>query len=64
VPKYIIAKLNNEMLKVLRLPDITQRLAEMGSDFVGGSPEEFSQLIKAEIAKWGKVVKGSGAHAD
>ena len=64
VPKYIIAKLNNEMLKVLRLPDITQRLAEMGSDFVGGSPEEFGQFIKAEIAKWGKVVKESGAHAD
>jgi tripartite-type tricarboxylate transporter receptor subunit TctC len=64
VPKDIIGKLNGEMLKVLRLPDVKQRLAEMGTDFVGGSPEQFGRFIKAEITKWAKVVKESGAHAD
>jgi tripartite-type tricarboxylate transporter receptor subunit TctC len=64
VPKDIIAKLNGEMLRVLKLPDIRERLAEMGSDFVGGTPEQFGQLIKSEIVKWGKVVRESGARAD
>jgi tripartite-type tricarboxylate transporter receptor subunit TctC len=64
VPKEIIARLNGELLKVLKTPEIRQRLAEFGSDFVGGPPEQFGQFIKAEIAKWGKVVRDSGAHAD
>jgi tripartite-type tricarboxylate transporter receptor subunit TctC len=63
-PKEIIAKLNDEMVKVLKTPEMRQRLAEMGSDFVAGPPEEFGRFIKAEIAKWGKVVKDSGARAD
>jgi tripartite-type tricarboxylate transporter receptor subunit TctC len=64
VPKEIIARLNGEMLKVLTMPETRQRLAEFGSDFVGGPSEQFGQFIKAEIAKWGKVVRDSGAHAD
>jgi tripartite-type tricarboxylate transporter receptor subunit TctC len=52
------------MLKVLKTPEIRQRLAEFGSDFVGGPSEQFGQFIKAEITKWGKVVRDSGAHAD
>jgi len=64
VPKEIIAKLNSEMVKILKSPDMRQRLLEMGSEVVAGSPEEFGRFIKTETAKWGKVVKDSGARAD
>ncbi|MGE5794396.1 MAG: Bug family tripartite tricarboxylate transporter substrate binding protein [Bacteroidota bacterium] len=63
-PKPIVDKLNAEMVKALRDPDIKQRLAEMGSAEVAGSPEKFGALIKAEIAKWAPVVKASGATID
>ena len=64
VPKDIITKLNAEMLKVLKLPDIRQRLDEMGSDFVAGTPEQFGQRIKAETAKWGAVIKEAQVKLD
>ena len=41
-----------------------QRLAEMGSAEVAGTPEQFGALIKSEIAKWSPVVKASGATVD
>jgi tripartite-type tricarboxylate transporter receptor subunit TctC len=63
-PKPIVDKLNAEMVKALRDPDIKQRLADMGSAEVAGSPEKFGALIKAEIAKWAPVVKASGATID
>ena len=52
-----IAKLNTEMARILNLPDIKQRLIEMGSPPVAGTPDQFGALIKSEIVKWGKVVK-------
>jgi tripartite-type tricarboxylate transporter receptor subunit TctC len=63
-PKPIVDKLNAEMTKALRAPDLKQRLTELGSAEVYGSPEQFGAFIKAEIAKWGKVVKASGATID
>jgi tripartite-type tricarboxylate transporter receptor subunit TctC len=56
-PKDIIAKLNTEMARILNLPDIKQRLIEMGSPPVAGTADQFGALIKSEIVKWGKVVK-------
>ena len=64
LPRNIRDKINQEIQKVLHLPDIAQRLEDMGSGFGGGTPEEFAQLIRDETEKWGKVVKASGAHAD
>jgi tripartite-type tricarboxylate transporter receptor subunit TctC len=63
-PKPIVDKLNAEMTKALKDPDVKQRLAEMGSAEVYGSPEKFGALIKSEIAKWAPVVKASGATVD
>jgi len=63
-PKEIIARLNREMGAVLDQPDIKGRLEELGSPPVHGTPEEFSAFIRAEIAKWGRVVKASGAKVD
>jgi tripartite-type tricarboxylate transporter receptor subunit TctC len=63
-PQEIVLKLNREMGAVLDLPDVSARMSEMGSPSVHGSSEQFSAFIRAEIVKWGKVVKASGATVD
>jgi len=63
-PRPIVDKLNTEMVKALKDPEVKQRLAEMGSAEVAGTPEQFGALIKSEIAKWAPVVKASGATVD
>jgi tripartite-type tricarboxylate transporter receptor subunit TctC len=64
MPRDIIAKLNAEMARILNLPDIKQRLIEMGSPPVAGTPDQFGALIKSEIVKWGKVVKQAHVSLD
>ena len=63
-PKEIVAKLNGEMVRIANLPDIKQRLIEMGSPPVAGTPEQFGALIRSEIPKWGKVVKQANVSLD
>ena len=63
-PQPIVRKLNAEVVRVLPLPDVREKLAGDGSEFGKNTPEEFSVFIKQEIAKWAKVVKASGAKAD
>ncbi len=56
-PKEIIDRLHGELVKAIALPDVKERLAGLGFDPVANRPEEFAAQIRAEIAKWGKVVK-------
>ncbi len=63
-PKDIINKINSETLKIMKEPEFQKILADTGSDFVGDTPENFSAFVKAEAAKWSKVVKESGATVD
>ncbi len=63
-PREIIAKLNTEIVKVLRRADVKSRLAADGAETVGNTPEQFSAHIKAEIARWAPVVRASGARPD
>ncbi len=63
-PKDVIAKLNAEFNKALKLPELNKRLSDEGADPAGGTPEQFAALIKDEIPRWGKVVKESGAKVD
>lgn len=56
-PKEIIAKLNSEFNAILKLPDIQQKNAAVGSDIVGGTPEYFGEYLRSETAKFGRVVK-------
>lgn len=63
-PQPIISKLNAEMVRALRLPDVTKRLRDLGSEPVANSPEQFDVLIKSEIKKWAKVIKEVGIRVD
>ena len=56
-PKPIVAQLSAESARILKLPDISKRISELGAEPVGSTPEQFAELIKTEIAKWAKVIK-------
>ncbi len=63
-PKAIIAKLNAEIGKIRDEPDIHQRLITLGFTPEGGTPEQFGEYVKADIARWEKVVKETGVKVE
>ncbi len=63
-PRPVIDKLQAEVSKQLKSTDIARKLAEIGLDTVGGTPEELASYQRSEIVKWAKVVKDSGAKAE
>lgn len=63
-PKPVVATLHRAIVNTLKLPDVKARLAAQGADPVGSTPDEFDAFIKAEIAKWAKVVKAAKLKVD
>jgi len=63
-PKEIVDKLQSEVARVLRMPDVRERLQGLGIEIVGSSPDAFASFMQAETRKWGKIVKDSGAKVD
>lgn len=59
-PKEVIARINADVLKVIRSPELVERLRSEGSDPVGNTPAQYSAFLRDEIAKWGKVIKFAG----
>jgi len=59
-PQAVIARLNNDVLRVLRSPDFVARLAAQGVDTIGNTPTEFAAFIKQDIEKYAKLVKAAG----
>ena len=59
-PKEIVGKLNAEVVQMLALPEVRQRISREGADPIGSAPAEFTERFRDEVAKWGKVVKDSG----
>ena len=53
-------KLHGEIVRALSLPEIQERLATLGLDPVGNTPEEFSEQIRSDLAKWKRVVQSAG----
>jgi tripartite-type tricarboxylate transporter receptor subunit TctC len=63
-PKAIVDTLYRETIAILKLPDVQARFAAIGVDVVGNTPDQFAAQIKAEIAKWGKVIKDANIRAE
>ena len=63
-PREVVAKLHGIVSRSLKLPDVRDLVAAGGSYPVGSTPQEFSAYIQAEMIKWGKVARQSGARMD
>ena len=63
-PREIVNKVAAEMAKALQQPAVRERLAALGAEPVGNTPEEFAAYCQSELAKWSKIVRESGAKAD
>jgi len=64
LPPAITAKLNSEILAVMRTPEVQQRLLTEGARFTPTTPAQFSAFVAAETAKWGKLIREVGIRAD
>jgi tripartite-type tricarboxylate transporter receptor subunit TctC len=63
-PKPIIDKINAEMVKALRTPEMRERFASIGANAVSDSPAEFTAFVEAETAKWGKLIRAIGVKVE
>ena len=64
MPRPIVTRLHDELVRILRQPEVRERIIADGGEPVGNSPEEFRQFMLADVAKWAKLVKESGAKLD
>ncbi|MGZ5033330.1 MAG: Bug family tripartite tricarboxylate transporter substrate binding protein [Usitatibacter sp.] len=64
MPREIAEKVQGEVARILKMAEIRDKLVQQGADPVGSTPDAFGAYIRAETAKWAKVVKSSGAKAD
>jgi tripartite-type tricarboxylate transporter receptor subunit TctC len=64
VPKDIVAKLNAAIVNALKAPDVRQRFHDLGYEAIGDTPDKFAATIKADIDKFGRVIKSAGIKAD
>lgn len=63
-PPEIVDKLQQEVARIVHMPDVKQRFATLGAEPVGNSPQEFKLFLDQEIAKWTKVIDQSGTRVD
>jgi tripartite-type tricarboxylate transporter receptor subunit TctC len=59
-PRPVIEKLNAEVARVLKTPEMKEKMAGLGADVVANSPEQFAQYLREETSKWSKIVKDAG----
>jgi tripartite-type tricarboxylate transporter receptor subunit TctC len=63
-PRPIVERLNRELATILQMPDIQERFAAGGSTTTGGTPEQFHDYLKSELAKFSKLIKEAGIKAE
>jgi tripartite-type tricarboxylate transporter receptor subunit TctC len=64
VPKSVIAEVNRELVRILKLPDIQQRLKALGSEGIGNTPAEFDKFVRAESAKYAKAIRDANIRVE
>jgi tripartite-type tricarboxylate transporter receptor subunit TctC len=63
-PPEIVNRLNAEVMKALAAPEVRDKLQAQGAEILGSTPEQYAAYLKAEIERWGKVIKSSGVQFD
>jgi tripartite-type tricarboxylate transporter receptor subunit TctC len=63
-PKPIIDMVNTEVVRILKLPDVAERITSQGGEIVGNSPDEFAAFIASESAKYGKIIREAGVKSE
>jgi tripartite-type tricarboxylate transporter receptor subunit TctC len=63
-PQEVINRFNTEINRILKLPDVTEKLSSLGAEIVGSTPAAFAEYLNAEIAKWGKVARENNVKLD
>jgi tripartite-type tricarboxylate transporter receptor subunit TctC len=63
-PRAIVERLNSEIVRAVKSPDLRDRLLAAGAEPVGSTPEEYTAFVQKEIAKWGKVIAAAGIKAE
>lgn len=63
-PQDVVRRLNEEIVRILKMPDVLERMEALGLEPVGNTSEEFARFQRAEIAKWARVIKESGLKAE
>ena len=62
-PKEIVTRLQLEVGKLLRFPEVRDRLTGLGADPVGSAPEDFAAFVRTENERWSKVIREKGIHS-
>ena len=63
-PRPIIDKLHGELVKIIHSPENTARMEVAGSIPVGNTPEQFAEMLRIEVAKWGRIIRENNIKAD
>ena len=63
-PPDIVQKLNDAMNRILKMPDVRERLESVTMEPIGGTPQQFTEYVRTEVVKWGNVVRQTGAKVD
>ena len=63
-PRPVVDRLHGELVRILKLPDIQEKLSALGADIVGSTPQDFATYLRAEIAKWRRVAGQAGVKLD
>jgi tripartite-type tricarboxylate transporter receptor subunit TctC len=63
-PREIVAKLNASINAALKMEDVRAKLQGAGIEIQGGTPEQFGNVIKSEVEKWGRIIKAAGIQPD
>ena len=63
-PQPVVNRINEELVKALKQPDVKARFAQIGAEPIGSSPAELAKYLKSETAKWSEIVRARNIKAD